>query len=419
MAYEDIFFPFEKYDLILIFIGIAILFAISTPKITENKLITSPIIYLLLGTIFFFFLAEADFPHLVDEPFIGKRLTELGVILSLTSVGLKIKKPFSWKTWQYSYLLLLVTMPVTIAAVYFLGVWGLGFAPATAMLLGAVIAPTDPVLASDIQTTHPHEDDFSSARLALTTEAGLNDGLAFPFTNMAIVMAIAGSAPSIWFMDWLLIDFFYKIIGGTGIGILTGWLLSKIIFKLPNLKDYGSKLTMGLFTVCLTLIPYGVAEVFGTYGFIAVFVAACVFRNTEASIEYLDHVHDFSEDMEKIVVAIIFLLAGTYLCYHFTNDFKWYMIPAATVIIFVIRPISGMIVMWSTSLPTAKKYLISFYGIRGIGSMYYLLYAVYMADFEQGKEVLALVSVVIIISILVHGLSARYAIARWTPNIKT
>ena len=307
-------------------------------------------------------------------------------------------------------------MPVTIAAVYFLGIWGLGFAPASAMLLGAVIAPTDPVLASDVQTSHPYEDDYSSARLALTTEAGLNDGLAFPFTNMAIAMAVAGAAPSLWFADWLLIDFFYKIIGGVIIGVFLGWVLAKIMFLLPILKDHNSKISLSLFTISLTLIPYGIAEIFGTYGFIAVFVAACVFRNAEAKTEYLGRLHDFSEVLEKIVVAILFLLAGSYLSLHFIDDFQWYMIPITLVIIFLIRPAAGMLAIWPTSLPTTKKYIISFYGIRGIGSMYYLLYAFYQADFEHSKELLALLSVVIIMSVFFHGLTARYVVARWTPN---
>lgn len=406
----------DTYDLILTAIGVTILLAIVVMKVTYSKSITAPIVYLTLSVVLFFLLKDQSIPHLAESPYFGKRLTEMGVILSLTIAGLKIKNPLNRKTWKYSGLLLLVTMPVTIAAVYFLGLWGLGFAPASAMLLGAVIAPTDPVLASDVQTTHPYEDDYSSARLALTTEAGLNDGLAFPFTNMAIAMAVAGAAPSLWFTDWLLTDFLYKIIGGLIVGLALGWILAKIMFLLPILKDYNTKITLSLFTISLTLIPYGVAEILGTYGFIAVFVAACIFRNAETKAEYLGHLHDFSEVLEKIVVATLFLLAGSYFVLHFIDDFQWYMLPTALLIVFIIRPAAGILAMWRTSLPKVKKYIISFYGIRGIGSMYYLLYAFYQTEFEHSKELLALLSVVILLSIFIHGLTARYVIKKWTPS---
>lgn len=141
------------------------------------------------------------------------------MIISLTAAGLKLKRPFAWQTWRYAVRLLVITMPLTIVIVAFFGWKFLGFAPATAMLLGAVIAPTDPVLGgliapkdpvlnSDSQITESHREDTS--RLALTSEAGLNDGLAFPFTNMAIAMALLGIYPSLWFTDWLITDFFIK-----------------------------------------------------------------------------------------------------------------------------------------------------------------------------------------------------------------
>jgi sodium/hydrogen antiporter len=128
---------------------------------------------LLLAVGVFFFFKENPLPHMADNPYLGKRLTELGVIISLTAAGLKLKEPFAWKTWRYSARLLLFTMPLTIALVALFGWWFLGFVPATAMLLGAVIAPTDPVLASDIQTTPPMEDDSSSVQACINYRSRL------------------------------------------------------------------------------------------------------------------------------------------------------------------------------------------------------------------------------------------------------
>lgn len=403
----------ESYNIILFYLGFIILVATILPRILSKNLITAPIVYLVFAVGVFVFFKESPLPHLAESPNLGKRLTELGVIISLTAAGLKLKKPFAWETWRYALRLLLITMPLTIVLIALFGWWMLGFAPATAMLVGAVIAPTDPVLASDIQTTPPLEDDSSSVRLALTTEAGLNDGLAFPFTNMAIAMTLVGAQPSLWFTDWLLIDFFYKIFAGVIIGFGTGWFLAKIIYSFTGPQTHDSAVSVGLLSLSLTLLPYGVAEIAHSYGFIAVFVAACTFRSQEKEHKYLNILHDFSEEMETILVAVLFTVAGIYISHHFLNDFRWYMIPAALLIVLIFRPVAGIVSFWGSGLPLVKRWIVSFYGIRGIGSIYYLLYAFYHARFEKAKEVLALVTVVILISIFLHGLSARLVMKKF------
>lgn len=403
----------DNYNIILFYLGFIILVATLFPRFLSSYIITAPIAYLAFAVLVFISFKESPLPHLAEHPYYGKRLTEFGVIVSLTAAGLKLKRPFAWETWRISFRLLAFTMPLTIALVFLFGWSMLGLAPASAMLLGAVIAPTDPVLASDIQTTPPLEDDVSSSRLALTTEAGLNDGLAFPFTNMAIAMALISIHPGDWFMDWLYTDFLYKIIVGTITGLASGWLLAKIIFLSPKPVTHESALTVGLLALSLTLLPYGLAEMLHSYGFIAVFVAACMFRQQESTHNHLEILHDFSEEIEKIMVAVLFTVAGIYISHGFLEDFQWYMIPAALVIIFLIRPLAGFISLTRTGLSKEKKWIISFYGIRGIGSIYYLLYAFYHADFEQSRQLLALVAVIIILSVFIHGLSARPVMRKW------
>lgn len=406
----------DKYDMILVYLGFIILVATILPRILSEYLVSAPIAYLILAVGVFLLFKESPIPNLAQNPYLGKRLTELGVIISLTAAGLKIREPFNWKTWRYSARLLVITMPLTIALVALFGWAMLGFAPATAVLLGAVIAPTDPVLASDIQTTPPDQDDFSSARLALTTEAGLNDGLAFPFTNMAIAMALMGAAPGHWFGTWLLTDVVYKISVGVLVGGAAGWFIAKLFFLCPRPRHHGSIIALGILSISLTLLPYGLAELVNSYGFIAVFMAACVFRYQESAHEYLTAMHDFSEQMERILVAVLFTLIGVYLSHDFWGDFQWYMIPAALVVLLLIRPVAGLVGLLGTNLPQTKKRIIAFFGIRGIGSIYYLLYAFYHADFPQAGEALALTMVVVVTSVFIHGLSARPVINRWLPR---
>lgn len=406
----------DTYDVILFYLGVVILVGLLFPRYLSRYIITAPIAYLLISVVVFSFFPESPLPHLGEAPDLGKRLTEAGVIISLTAAGLKLTRPFAWQSWRYATRLLIITMPLTIALIALLG-WGvLGFVPATAILLGAVIAPTDPVLASDIQTSPPHEEDTSNARLALTTEAGLNDGLAFPFTNMAIAMALIGNAPSLWFTEWFLVDFLYKVTMGALVGLVTGWLLARIIFTCPKPECHSSAISVGLLTISLTLLPYGLGEMLNSYGFITVFVAACAFRYQETTHEYLNVLHDFSEEIERALVVILFTLLGIYISHGFLEDFQWYMVPAAFLIVMVIRPLAGLIGLAGTNLRRSRKYIISFYGIRGIGSIYYVLYAFDHAGFEQSREVLALVTTVIVISVFIHGLSARFVMNRWEPE---
>ncbi len=394
----------DVYDIILLAAGVLVLVSALLPRLLEKRLITAPIFYLLISVIAFGFFIDIPISHIAEDPYWPKRITELGVIISLTAVGLKINRPFAKETWSISSRLLIITMPVTIALMALMGWWFLGFIPATAVLLGAVIAPTDPVLADQVQTTPPGEEDELATRVALTTEAGLNDGFAFPFTNMAIAMAFAGAAPAGWFMDWFMIDFIYKVAMGGFIGFAMGWLLSKLlysstIFNLP-------KPCIGIISISLTLVPYGAAELLNSYGFIAVFVAACTFRQQEVEHEYLPILHDFSKELEQILVLIVFVLLGIYLTGGFVQDFRWYMIPVALVAIFVIRPVSSMVAIADIDLPIKNKLAVSFFGIRGVGSVYYLMYAVYHAEFQGARELIASVTVIIILSVLIHGLLA-------------
>ena len=138
--------------------------------------------------------------------------------------------------------LLLVTMPLTILGTAVLGWWVAGLAPAVALLLGAVLAPTDPVLASDVQVGEPLTEDVEEPadedeqqledddiRFSLTAEAGLNDGLAFPFVHLALLLLAGGFTvvdAGAW-VGWYVVG---KIAVGVAVGLALGWLLGRQAF---------------------------------------------------------------------------------------------------------------------------------------------------------------------------------------------
>ena len=167
-------------------------------------------------------------------------------------------------------------MPLSIAAVAVLGWVGLGLGAASALLLAAALAPTDPVLATEVQVSEPVDDENADdeVRFALTSEAGLNDGLAFPFTYAAIAISMVGLAPSGWFTDWFLIDVLWRITMGVIAGIGTGWLLGKLFFSTRLSGNKVVDQAEGFVAIAAIFLAYGIAETAEGYGFIAVFVCA-------------------------------------------------------------------------------------------------------------------------------------------------
>lgn len=399
----------DVYDVGLLVVGLIVLIAALLPHLVSNqKIISAPLVYMATGAVLFLLPWAPALPDLVEEAWWPKRLTELGVIISLTGVGLKLNRPFARTTWAISWRLLAFTMPLSIATAAWLGWWLAGLVPAAALLLGAVIAPTDPVLAADVQTTPPDQPDGSKARLALTTEAGLNDGLAFPFTNLAIAVALVGLAPSGWLLDWLVVDVFYKILVGGLVGVISGWLLAQLLLQLPARRGL-SKTVAGTTVLSLTLLPYGLAELVSSYGFIAVFGAACVFRAVEVSHEHHATLHEASEDFERVLVAILMFFVGAYAVTGLLGHLTLPMWGLALGIVFVVRPVAGLLGLVGADLSRRKRLAISFYGIRGIGSIYYLAYGVQKAHFPDAMAVWAIVLAVVIMSVVVHGTTARPA----------
>ena len=271
----------DIYILTTTLLGLALLTAAWLPEVLTNRPLSLPVVYVIFGFIVFALPLNLPTPNPFEYGILAERLTQLVVIISLTGAGLKLERPIGWARWGSTWRLLAIAMPLCIAGVAFLGWWMVGLAPAAAALLGAVLAPTDPVLAADVQANPPGEGD-DEVRFALTSEAGLNDGLAFPFTNLAIAMVTIGTAPREWLGDWLLDDVLYKIVVGTVIGILIGRALAYLMFRFferVHLKPDSA----GLLAIAITLLSYGVAEMVHAYGFMAVFAAACALAPIRAS----------------------------------------------------------------------------------------------------------------------------------------
>lgn len=398
----------EIHELVLLVLGLAAFGVVGLPHVLSRQPLSYPIIFVAGGAILFSLplgLPDADpITHAGGVEI----LTEIGVITALMGAGLAINRVPGWRSWSSTVKLLAITMPLTIAAIAGLGWWVLGLTPAAAVLLGAVLAPTDPVLAGDVQVRGPESDDDDEVRFSLTSEAGLNDGLAFPFTNLAILIALEGFSSSTWLDDFLLIELAFKVVVGLLGGIVVGRALAWAIFArespLPGIRD-------GMIALAATLIAYAGTEMIGGYGFLAVFVAAVVIRNQERKHSYLEVMHQFSAQIERLLSAVVLILFGGALASGILRFLDWRDILVAIAIVLLVRPAAGMLGLARSKMSGQERGAVAFFGIRGVGSFYYLAYASNQVEFIQVEEVWAITALVVTISIVVHGVTATPAMA--------
>lgn len=408
-------------------VAVAVLAVIALPRLLHQKPVSFPLPLVGLGAIVFSLPIGLVDPDPVRYGTVVEHLSELVVVVALTNAGLRLDRPFSWRGWSTTWRLLAITMPLTVAGVALLGWWVAGLAPAAALLLGAALSPTDPVLAAEVQVGGPghgseeaeHEEiegepaEEDEARFGLTSEAGLNDALAFPYTNAAILLAAQGFSGGSWVASWLAFDVAYKLGIGLLAGVVLGRVLAAAVLNLPASTRTGKAMT-GSAALAVTLAAYGVTEFFGGYGFLATFVAAYVLRHRDAEHEYHEQLVIFVEQFERVLVAIVLLLLGGAVARGFI-ELSWPVFAVALLLVLVVRPLAGALGMVASRVPFADAAIISVFGIRGVGSFFYVAYALNRADFADADRVWAIVLLAAVVSIVVHGLGATPAL-RWADR---
>ncbi|GAA4445439.1 cation:proton antiporter [Phytohabitans houttuyneae] len=404
----------EQSDLAYMVVGAGALLAGILPRLLERRPLSMPIAFLGLGVLVFALPTGLPDPDPLAHPELAEHLTEVGVIVALMGAGLKIDRPMGWRRWAATWRLLAIAMPLTIAATALLGWWWAGLVPAAALLLGAALAPTDPVLASDVQVGEPtdREDSEDEVRITLTSEAGLNDGLAFPFVYAAIAIATVGSDPGAWLGEWLLTDVLYKSVAGLVGGLVVGRLLGRLFFRARSEVLRMAHHSEGFLALAATFLAYGAAELAGGYGFVAVFVAARAIRAAERSHEYHQVLHDFAEQTERLLTVLLLLLFGGAVVGGLLAPLTW---PAAAVglaLILVIRPAAGWLSLRGAPGTRAERWVIAAFGIRGIGSFYYVSYALTHADLPGADLLWAVVGFAVATSVVLHGVAAT-PVMRW------
>lgn len=411
-----------EYDIELVYLiaGIALLGAATIPRLFASRAITGPMLVVAVGAVGGLVLDGAGFDPaaLLTRSSIAEHLAELCVIVALMGVGLAIDRPLHWHTWSSTWRLLLITMPLCIAAVAVLGWWAAALTPPAAVLLGAILAPTDPVLASDVQVEGPTPGEGSSeeddeVRFALTAEAGLNDALAFPFVYLALSMVSIGAVRD-WLPGWFGWELVGKVVVGIVVGAVVGDVLGRTFFRFPIEHARLAERGVPIVALAAVLGVYGLSELVGGYGFIAVFVCALAIRRIERDSEYHEQMHGVVEDLEHVLTLIVLLLLGAALTTGILGALSWQGALVGLLLIVVIRPLAGWIALQRCAgMDRGERWVTALFGIRGIGSIYYASYALSHADFgPDAAQVWSIVAFTVVLSVVVHGASAGWVMKR-------
>lgn len=399
--------------------------------------VTPAIIYLMVGLVVGPTVLNILHFNPLKESALLEVLTEVAVLVSLFSAGVKMPAPINFTQWRTPVLLATVSMVVSVAMVAAFSYYLFGLPPGACILLGAIVAPTDPVLATDVQIRHPGDND--QLRFTLTCEAGMNDGTAFPFVMLGLGLLglhEVGEAG----IRWALMDVLWATVAGIALGVVSGVLLARLIWKIRG-RQQSRELLDDFLGLGLIGVVYGLSILIDAWGFLAVFFAAVALHQAELKLASVDrHKQDmpisaygvpgvesasavdananddapaivsegalvFKEHLERLSEVILILLVGGML---FIDSWSWRAVGFALFLFLAARPVSVMLGMLGSGAPWRMRGMTGWFGVRGIGSLYYLMYAMQHGLPEpMALQFIQLTLVTIAMSIVVHGISVK------------
>lgn len=419
-----------NFELLFVVVGALLVVMALSAALLKRLPLTTSILYLVVGLLLGPFVLGMVRLDPVGRSTLLERFTEVAVIISLFTAGLKLRLPFSDPGWRLPLRLALLSMTITVGLVTLAGVYGLGLPVGAAVLLGAVLAPTDPVLASDVQTKDPW--DMDRLRFSLTGEAGFNDGTAFPFVMLGLgLLGLHEIGEFGW--RWLAVDVVWAVAGGIGLGGLLGTLTGRVVLYLR--REHKEAIgTDDFLALGLIALSYGGALLIHTYGFLAVFAAGAALRRIErrhtedaparevkrmlaeggeeeevaahrekAPAYMAQAVLGFNEQLERIgEVAVVVLVGSMISARYLTAEALWFV----PVLLLVIRPVSVWLGLLGSQTTVTQRNLIGWFGIRGIGSIYYLMHAInHGLPPELAHTLTALTLTVVASSVAAHGIT--------------
>ena len=394
--------------------GIAVFAAVGAMSHEHERAFSASLIYLTLGAAAAAVIGVLDIDWLdpIDDGKVVEHVAEVALIFALFSSGLKLDRTLRWREWGSVTRLLALAMPLTMAGVALFASQVMGLTLAAALLLGAILCPTDPVLAGDLGVGPPGDEEEHEPNFALTAEAGGNDGLAAPLVLIGIFVAEQGGRG--WIGEWLVADLLYAVLAGVAIGAVVGLVAAWSVKGLRD-RELLAPGFDGYHAIATALVTYGAAETAGGYGFLAVFVGGLAFRRYEHDHELNTAAHRGAEQVEKFMELAVILMLGSLLSTAGLRAPGWEGWLLAVVLLVVIRPLSVLISLLGSNVEGREgRAFVAWFGVRGVGTLYYaasIVAAGVLAGEEQRVVVWTAIACVIV-SIVVHGITGGPALRR-------
>jgi NhaP-type Na+/H+ or K+/H+ antiporter len=391
---------FDAHAARLLALGVIMLLVAWLPLLLSKLPLSLPMLCLALG------IASAALSHVglamrpITDLGFAEHLAEAALVISLMGAGLKIDRPFRVRTWTSCFRLLLLGMPLCIAIMLVLCGICAKFSWPVALLLAAALSPTDPVLASEVTVGPPGVGEEGEIRFALTAEAGFNDALASPFVALALQPLLGAHVTS----TFVALHFGLELLVGTGTGVLLGKAFGWLSFRVPRLQL--STTGDGVAALGMTGVAYGAALMLHGNGFLAVFSAALTLRSHCPEHRYHGALADFADAAERVSLVALLLSFGAAVGAGLLAPLSVRDFGVAALLLLVARPLTAWISLLGSPHPRISRALTSFFGIRGVGTLYYIVYALRRVDIPEGERVLAFASLVVLGSIILHGISA-------------
>ena len=422
--------------------GLLLVMGLST-TVLKRLPVTTAIIYLAVGLI----VGPTGFNVFHFNPLkqsaLLEMLTEIAVLISLFSAGIKMPAPFKFARWRAPILLATVSMTITVALVAAFAYYVLGLPLGAGVLLGAILAPTDPVLATDVQIRHPGDRD--QLRFTLTSEAGMNDGSAFPFVMLGLGLLGLHELGE-GGLRWVMVDVLWATLGAIAIGVAGGVALARLSWQLRR-GPHQHELLDDFLGLGLIGVVYGSTAMVGAWGFLAVFFAAVALRQTELKLAKTEQTPQedhsfrvtipseghanpddepplmvskgalvFKEHLERLSEMVLVLMVGGTL---FRSSWTWEAIGLALFVFLVARPVSVFASLLGTATSWRIRGMTGWFGVRGIGSLYYLMYAIQHGLPETlALQLIQLTLIVVALSIVLHGITVKPAMRHFWQRSK-
>lgn len=390
----------NNYILSLLVVGLLILSITLGSGWIRRLPLSYALIYLLVGI-----LLGPYGLHLVqikpDTQFL-ERATEFVVLISLFGCGLKVNRSLKLKYWRLTTRLIGLLMPFSIVFTAILAHTFLNFNWGVAILLGAILAPTDPVLASEVQLAHLQ--DRNELRFGLTSEGGLNDALAFPFVYFGLHW-IEDNRWQNWLQQWITVDIIWAIFAGILVGAVVAKTIVWIDKRLQKLRA-ADEILEDFVALAILLVSYAMAEVVNGYGFLAVFVAGIVTQRSYRDLHRHQGQLEFIEQIERLMEVGIIVLLGSLLRIDSILKFLPSIILIGGMLLFITRPLGAWLSTIGQGYKPTTRLLVGWFGVRGVGSLYYLFYALGKGLNGEAAEAVAWIAIAIVLaSIVLHGIS--------------